>query len=279
MIGFPPGLLGNAPLRIPLIHDAVDWIAIEKPAGVGVRKHPWDMGVPDMDTALNNQLKVNKPELLRLNARVFGSIYYLEPEASGVFLFAKNRESLARLRNQVGSEELCFRFLFVAKTKKSTEVRELTADVPLLSHKTKPKMIPSTAKGKKAKTHFRLLFESDLGWSLWEASASYIRPHQVRAHAAIHGIPILGDMLYSGPEAPQLNEFLPRKRKIPVDGAIFSGVALHLCEVSLPIASSGSAADRIRLLADLPNDFQLMLKRMKLIEPGKSLFQSCGLSR
>lgn len=269
MIGFPPGLLGNAPLRIPLIHDAVDWIAIEKPTGVGGRKHPWDIGVPDMDTALNDQLKENKPELLRLNAMMFGSIYYLEPEASGVFLFAKNRESLARLRNQVGSEELCFRFLFVAQAKKSIEVSELTADAPLLPHKTKPKMIPSTAKGKKARTHFRLLFESDLGWTLWEAHASYIRPHQVRAHAAIHGIPVLGDMLYSGPEAPHLNKFLTKKRTISVDSAIFSGVALHLSEVILPIASGDSVADRIRLFANPPKDFQLMLKRMRLIEPEK----------
>ena len=75
LIGFPPGLLRDTPLRIPIISETENWIAFGKPTGVGVRKHPWDVGIPDMDTALNRQLEAGKPELIRLKATLFGSVY------------------------------------------------------------------------------------------------------------------------------------------------------------------------------------------------------------
>ena len=64
-IGFPPGLLGEAPLRMPVIGESDDWIAVEKPAGVGMREYPWDVGIPEMDTGLNKQLQAGKPELVK----------------------------------------------------------------------------------------------------------------------------------------------------------------------------------------------------------------------
>lgn len=265
-ISFAQGLLGDAPIRIPVINETQDWIALEKPVGAGVRQHPWDISVPDIDTALNSQLKASKPELLRRNAVLFGSVYYLEPEISGVSVFAKNREGLNRLRNQFGSEELQFHFLFVARAGVTGEVRELTADAPLLVHNIKPKMIPSTAKGKKAQTDFRLLFESSSGWALWEARTFYIRPHQVRAHATIHGVSILGDELYSGPKAPPLSDFLSKKQTSMVSCPVFNGIALHLYKVTMPVSNIDPKID---LFAEPPKPFQLMLQRMQLIEAAK----------
>ena len=55
-VGFPPPLLGSAPQRLPILEDAPGWLALEKPAGVGTRAHPWDPHVPDLDQALNLQL-------------------------------------------------------------------------------------------------------------------------------------------------------------------------------------------------------------------------------
>ena len=271
-IGFPSGLLGDVPLRIPVINDAEDWIALEKPVGVGVRQHPWDVSVPDMDSALNSQLKANKPELLRHEAVFFGSVYYLEPEVSGVSVFAKNREGLNRLRNQLGSEELQFRFLFVTRGGLAAEAHEFTADAPLLIHNTKPKMIPSTAKGKKARTQFRLLFESRLGWALWEARTSYIRPHQVRVHAATHGFPIMGDETYSGPKAPPLSDFLSKKSTSAVFCPVFNGIALHLFKVIIPMSDLKTGT--IELFAEPSKYFQLMLQRMQLVEAAKIVLQA-----
>jgi 23S rRNA-/tRNA-specific pseudouridylate synthase len=258
-------MLADAPFRMPVIGESDGWIAVEKPPGVGIREHPWDAGVPDMDAALNKQLQAEKPELVKRGATLFGSAYYLDPAISGVALFAKNRDSLTELKNLVGSAELRYRFFFVTKARAAGGAKEVVANAPLLPHNTKPKMIPSTAKGKKSTTEFKLLSESSLGWALWEAKTSFLRPHQVRAHAAVQELPVLGDVLYAGPEAPLLSELLPNKRTSGIKFPVLDGLALHLREVILPASSEGVAA--VSLRAELPRHFRVMLQRMQLALP------------
>lgn len=265
MIGFPPPLLGDAPLRLPVVGEADGWLALEKPAGVGLREHPWYPGVPDLDAALNKQLLAEKPELLRREASLFGSVYYLDPEISGVAVFAKSRESLADLRNHFGSGNCFFRFLFVTRAGIAGGAREIVADAPLLPHNTKPKMIPSTAKGKKTVTNFRLLSDSDAGWALWEATTAFLRPHQVRAHASVVGVPVMGDELYEGPSIPILSELLPNKRTAGIRFPVFNGVALHLREVRLP--ENDGLTEPFQVQAELPRHFRVLLQRMRLTLP------------
>jgi len=264
-IGFPPGMLADAPFRMPVIGESDGWIAVEKPTGVGMREHPWDAGVPDMDAALNKQLQAEKPELVKRGATLFGSAYYLDPAISGVALFAKNRDSLTELKNLVGSAELRYRFFFVTKARAAGGAKEVVANAPLLPHNTKPKMIPSSAKGKKSTTEFKLLSESHLGWALWEATTSFLRPHQVRVHAAVQELPVMGDVLYAGPEAPLLSELLPNKRTSGIKFPVLDGLALHLGEVILPASSEAAAA--VSLRAELPRHFRVMLQRMQLALP------------
>ena len=264
-IGFPPGMLADAPFRMPVIGESDGWIAVEKPTGVGMREHPWDAGVPDMDAALNKQLQAEKPELVKRGATLFGSAYYLDPAISGVALFAKNRDSLTELKNLVGSAELRYRFFFVTKARAAGGAKEVVANAPLLPHNTKPKMIPSSAKGKKSTTEFKLLSESHLGWALWEATTSFLRPHQVRVHAAVQELPVMGDVLYAGPEAPLLSELLPNKRTSGIKFPVLDGLALHLGEVILPAFSEAAAA--VSLRAELPRHFRVMLQRMQLALP------------
>lgn len=262
-LGFPAGLLTDRSLRVPVIAETEKWIALNKPSGIALRQHPWNCDMTDMDAALNRQLQKQKPELLEGGASLFGSVYNIEPEISGVALFAKHRNSLDELRNLTGSEKLQFRFLLVAQSGTSeAKIDELIADAPLLVHNTKPKMIPSTAKGKKARTHFRSIHESTSGWSLWEASTRFPRFHQIRAHAVVGGIPILGDLLYSGSVAPLLSEVTSRKPTAETCNPVFDGIALHLSEIILPVSESQPKA--ITLRASLPKRFKLLLDRLQL---------------
>lgn len=256
-LGFPPPFLGEAPLRLPILAEAAGWLALENPAGVGTRAYPWD-SEPDIDAALNTQLQAGKPELLRCGAVFFGSVYYLDPAISGVAVFAKNREALADLRNRFGSGDCRFRFQFVTVAQPGIE-SSLQADAPLLPHNVKPKMIPSTAKGKKAFTDFKQLVESPKGWALWEATTDFFRPHQVRAHAAVMGIPILGDAVYGGAESPTQRELHPKKKRAGVNLPAFQGIALHLAEAQL---IPGEAETRI--LCQPPKHLRLLLRRMEL---------------
>lgn len=256
-IGFPPPLLGEAPLRLPVLAETDGWLALEKPAGVGTRAYPWD-AEPDMDAALNAQLQAEKPELLRRGATLFGSVYYLDPAISGISVFAKNREALAVLRNNFGSGDCRFRFQFIAAVQPDLGA-ELSSDAPLLPHNVKPKMIPSTAKGKKAFTAFTRIAESSKGWALWEASVDFFRPHQVRTHAALLEIPIMGDTVYGGPSAPTQRELHPKKQRAGLNLPSFNGLALHLAEVQL-VPGDESATIR----CEPPKHLRLLLRRMGL---------------
>lgn len=257
-IGFPPPILGEKPQRFSVLAETKGWIALDKPIGFSTRAHPWD-SVPDIDEALNIQLKSGKPELIRRGATLFGSMYYLDPEASGVAIFAKNRDTLARLRNRFGSGESSFRFQFISASQSTTQEPNLECAAPLLPHKVKPKMIPSTAKGKKALTKFRRITESAKGWVLWEARVTFFRPHQVRAHASVLGIPILGDALYNGPEAPTQRELHPKKLRRGLNLSSYQGLALHLAEVQL-----NSDYPENTIISEPHKHLRLLLRRMEL---------------
>ncbi len=258
LVGFPPPLLGARPLRLPVLHDAPEWCALDKPAGVGTRAHPWDAAARDLDTALNVQLQAGKRELAGFAATLFGSIYYLDADVSGIVVFAKTKEAVETLRNRFGSRDGRFTFRFVAR-----DVSDLsdqwTADAPLLPHNVKPKMIPSTAKGKKCETHFRRLAVSG-EWAHWEAICDFFRPHQIRAHAAAGGIPILGDTLYDGPAVPTLADLESRKkRRAGLVKPAYQGLPIRLCTVCLDRADPATAIE-----AGPDKLMELFLKRLGL---------------
>lgn len=253
-IGFPPPLLGDQPFRLAVLAESANWVALDKPAGIGVREHPWDENCQNLDSALNAQLKTAKPELLKRDAELFGSVYHFDAAISGVSIFAMKRDALAEFRNDYGSEHLSFRFVFVSRTGDQDAV--ITADAPLLQHNTKLKMIPSSAKGKKAQTTFQRLGTSASGWSLWEATTNFIRPHQIRAHAAVHGIPVMGDELYDGAPVPTLRDLMPKKRGPGMQAAAFDGIPLHLASVTLP--------NGVEVEAPLPKPFEVLLRRLGL---------------
>lgn len=244
---------------MPVLAETDAWVALEKPAEVGVRAYPWD-SAPDIDAALNAQLQAGKPELVRRGASLFGSVYYLDPVISGAAVFAKNRDALADLRNRFGSGDCRFRFIFVAAAQPAEAETARRADAPLLPHNVKPKMIPSTAKGKKAFTDFKRLSVSPKGWELWEARVNFFRPHQVRCHASVLEMPVMGDALYGGPEAPTQADLHPKKQRgAALKFPVFHGVALHLAEVELyPEDPEASIA------CEPPKHFRLMLRRMGL---------------
>lgn len=253
-VGFPPPLMGDKPYRLPVLAETEKWIALGKPAGMAVREYPWDGKRPNIDAALNIQLQAEKPELVRRGASMFGSVYYLDPEISGVVLFGKHRESLAELRNCFGSGEGAFRFVFVAGVKPEGLDDVFMADAPLLPHNVKPKMIPSSAKGKKSFTEFRLLAQTEHDLTVWEAKANFFRPHQIRAHAAVHGIPALGDVLYEGPEAPSQGSLLPPRKGRGLNLSAFDGMALHLANCDL--------GDSLSVSAELTQSMRLFFKRL-----------------
>jgi len=259
-VGFPPPLLGEFPQRLAVLDQGADHIVLDKGAGIAVRQHPWHETAGNLDAALNLQLEAGKAELAATGAELFGSIYHLDGELAGPVVFGLNRSSVSGLRNAHGSGAFTFTFEFVARPLERIGRNEkVVADAPLLVHRAKPKLIPSTAKGKKARTEFRMEGESSFGWSLWSARTFLLRPHQTRAHAALLGIPAMGDGLYGGEVAPTLADIRPKARGQGVRRPLFQGVAMRLSRVSF---ENGG----IEVEAPRPKSFMALLRRLGLEE-------------
>lgn len=236
-IGFSSGILSEEPLRISLLANTPDFIALNKPANISLRQHPWDENILNLDSALNLQLKEGKPEILALGASSFGSIFYYEKAISGLALFSKHKEALTFLRNAFGSGLMKFHFQFIAKAEKTIE-KNIINETPLIPHRYKFKMVPSKSKGKRARTEFKCLKMGNDTWSLWQAKINYFRPHQLRIHASLSGLQLMNDDLYHGSAAPTYASLGKRKKIGDKDTKIFSDLALTLNTVHFDSGST-----------------------------------------
>lgn len=192
-VGFPPPLLGDAPVRLPVLMRGDGWIALEKPVGVLIEAHPWYPRLPSLIGGLRKQLEAGKAELERLALKRAYGIYFLDPEIIGPALIATQLDMRDGLRNAHGSGQIIFRYVFFALN--APAKTDLQCDLPLAELKGEARMRVSHRHGKKASTVFRRIGHwSDL--SEWEAVTCYPRPHQVRLHAMESGLRILGESIY-----------------------------------------------------------------------------------
>ena len=258
-IGFREGLLSDKPLRMDVLANDNDFIALNKPTNISLRQHPWDENSPNLDTALNYQLKQGKPEILALGAESFGSIYFYEKAISGIALFSKHKAALTFLRNGFGSGLMEFQFQFIARTGKGIE-EHIVNETPLIQHRYKFKMVPSTARGKRSRTEFTCLKRGADSWGLWQAKCNYFRPHQLRIHASLSGFQLMNDDLYRGVNAPTLALLGKHKKAGDKGTKIFKDLALTLNTVHFALESSKS----IHLFTEPPKAFKAALKHLGL---------------
>ncbi len=243
-IGFPQPLLGVKPVRINIVSEGDEWFILNKPPGISLRQHPWDGNMPNIDHALNLQLGQGKKEIMGMEPTLLGSVYYMDVLMSGGALYAKSKSSLAILRNAYGSGLMKFKFYFLAQTK--TQMDDIfDIDIPLLPHRNKSQMIPSTSKGKQSKTRFRRINQGFDGWGLWEAYVNFFRPHQIRIHAALSGLKLMNEFIYSGAKAPTLKMIGMQKKLEDFKTPIFTDLALHLSSLEFKYPVSKESFNKV----------------------------------
>ena len=131
-------------------------------------------------------------------------VHRLDKETSGVLVLARRFDSAAKVSEAFREKQVHKKYIAIWCGVPT--VHEGIIDAPL--HKegdahTKGNMVEDEVNGKEAVTNYKVLAHSDF-FSLVELTIPTGRMHQIRAHSAIIGCPVLGDYRYS--KAPTRNE-------------------------------------------------------------------------
>lgn len=184
-----------------VIQRCAEWLWLNKPAGLPVFPLHQD---PDSDCVLR-RLIAELPEQSQGFAQGFegGIAHRLDTPTSGLLLVARSPEALAQARRAFRGKALTKSYRFLSPVPLDPKTRSL--DQAIGHHpKNRRKMVVQRNPGTKrrgkwypAQTRLR-----HIKGALHEAVILTGVMHQVRAHAAFAGVPLLGDTLYGGAPAP-----------------------------------------------------------------------------
>jgi len=201
-------------------------LVIDKPAGLPVLPDGWDPGAPFLAKILEETY-----------GKVF-VVHRLDKVTSGVMVFARDADTHRALNIQFEKHEA--QKIYHAIVEGNPKWEEKVTKFPLranVGHK--HRTVVDDRNGKPSETRFKRLKQYQA--AAWvEASPLTGRTHQIRAHAAALGHPLLGDIVYGAEET-----------------SLIARPALHAYSLTLTHPSSGQ---RLTFVADHPQDFATALK-------------------
>ncbi len=207
-------------------------LAVNKPAGLSAVPGGWQAGAPS---------------LMKNLERDFGRLWIvhrLDRITSGIIVFARTAE-MHRILSMLFEAHKAQK-VYHAVTCGLPDWEEYTCRLPLLSdvghqHRT----IINKKNGVEALTRFHILRRFH-GYAFLEAAPETGRTHQIRAHLAALGHPILADSLYGSPPSN-----------------LISRPALHARSLEFTLEGKQYA-----LSAPYPEDFQTCLDTLRISQKG-----------
>jgi 23S rRNA pseudouridine1911/1915/1917 synthase len=179
--------------RLALVFEDEDVIVVEKPAGLLTMATDKERE-RTVYALLSAYVKSKEPP-----ARLF-IVHRLDREASGLLVFAKTESAKRALQDQFKDHSAGREYVAVVEGRVARDtdtIRSyLTENAVHRTYST-----PSPKKGKLAVTHIRVLRRSAQR-TLLEVRLETGRKHQIRAHLAERGYPILGDKVYGSRSNP-----------------------------------------------------------------------------
>ena len=202
-------------LPLSVLHLDPQLVAVDKPSGMP--SHPLEPG--ERGTVVN-ALVARHPECAEASAdpREGGLVHRLDTLTSGVLLAARTPEAWQAVRDAFSGRQVDKRYLAVV-TGPVADDGEI--DLPL-RHRADHVEPALSGGGREALTDFRVLSRAGDA-SLLEVRIHTGVLHQIRAHLAAIGAPVLGDVDYGGRPFPGLERFFLHAARLalahPVTGS------------------------------------------------------------
>lgn len=238
---FEPGTVElSLQLRLPVVFADADLLVLHKPAGLAVHAGPL---APDSVAARLQALPGS------------GLAHRLDRGSSGLLLVGRGADALRQLGQAMEQGGIRREYLAIAAGVAEQDRR--VVDLPLRStdepRGNRPKVLVDREHGQPAVTELRVL-DRRADCTLFAARLLTGRTHQVRAHLAAIGQPLLGDPRYGDADA--------NARAHATHGV--DRPLLHSCRLQLPHPRSGEV---LQLQAAHEPDF-VRLFRMLRPRPG-----------
>lgn len=209
---------------ILIIHNDPDFLVVEKPAGIPVqpqnrvlslrkgfadglnRRHKPSLVPPDSVVTLAQILAEKFPELKSVGGSDWGAVHRLDIETSGLVIFALNQKTYDYFRKQFSSNKIEKEYTALVEGKVSTSGKinwpigsDPKSTKRVKVYKNKKEAVRN--KAQEATTYYALTPNLSPAKGRGETTLLNIkiktgRRHQIRAHLAALGYPIVGDLIY-----------------------------------------------------------------------------------